>query len=212
MERRETFCFCVFTMFSGRYQRICRAHPEHAPHAPPKMSTPRRGVSKIYESEKILNFPTGFHTEVYQVSFLFPRYPFSLEKPVANLFYLLGFANLIINKKPQASKSTPVSSETFHCLGTQNELIDTRKLRFMSGLPRMEMFQFRKSKGFVSFQKSSSNQITHYWSTFQLMVWFCKMDLKNLKSGSTTAYSLSSVSQRLSLVFFFKKMAYTMSE
>ena len=86
LERRETLCFCVFTMFSGRYQRICRAHPEHAPHAPAKMSTPRRGVSKIFESEKILNFPPGFHTEVYQVSFLFPRYPLSLEKSVSQPF------------------------------------------------------------------------------------------------------------------------------
>ena len=58
----------------------------------------------------------------------------------------------------------------------------------MSGLPRMEMFQFWKSEGLVSFQKSCSNQITHYWSTFQLLVWFCKMNLKNLKSGSTKAY------------------------
>ena len=60
----------------------------------------------------------------------------------------------------------------------------------MSGLPRMEIFQFLKSEGFVSFQKSSSNQITHYWSTFQLLVWFCKMNLKNLKCESTTGYIL----------------------
>ena len=42
----------------------------------------------------------------------------------------------------------------------------------------------------MSFQESCSNQISHYWSTFQLLVWFCKMNLKNLKCESTTGYIL----------------------
>ena len=88
----------------------------------------------------------------------------------------------------QETAGFQVNSEMFYCLGTQSERISIEKLRFMNRLPRMEMFQILKSEGLVSFQESCSNQISHYWSTFQLLVWFCKMNLKNFKSGSTNAY------------------------
>ena len=48
----------------------------------PKIARPRGGDKIFSELEKILNFPSGFHTELYQVSFLFPRSPRSSEKSV----------------------------------------------------------------------------------------------------------------------------------
>ena len=113
----------------------------------------------------------------------------------------------------QETSGFQVNSEMFHCLGTQSEQISTRKLRFMNRLPRMEMFQILKSEGLVSFQGSCSNQISHYWSTFQLLVWFCKMNLKNLKCESTKGYIFYrepfSFSLRNFCFCFPQKMNYT---
>ena len=91
-------CDCTVSIFYNYFMKKTKswkhktksnqigARPAHVPHVPAKNRTSRRGDKIFWELGKILNFPSGFHTEVSWVSFLFPRSPRSSEKSATECF------------------------------------------------------------------------------------------------------------------------------